>query len=60
MHLDLADLTGIKGSVEEFVARERRLDVLWNNAGVLTPPVGAKTQQVGRGVGEVCPSCCSL
>jgi retinol dehydrogenase-12 len=44
----LADLTGIKRSVDEFVEREGRLDVLWNNAGVLSPPVGAKTLQVGR------------
>ena len=42
MHLDLADLTGIRTSVDEFVAREERLDGLSNNAGVLTPPVGSK------------------
>jgi retinol dehydrogenase 12 len=46
LHLDLADLTGIKGSVEEFIGREERLDVLWNNAGVFVPPVGTKTVQV--------------
>ena len=36
----------IKASVEEFLGIEERLDVLWNNAGVLTPPIGAITMQV--------------
>lgn len=47
LHLDLANLTGVKDSVKEFLEREVRLDVLWNNAGVLTPPEGSKTLQVG-------------
>ncbi|KAL8791120.1 MAG: hypothetical protein Q9195_006064 [Heterodermia aff. obscurata] len=32
-HLDLSDLSTIKSSVEKFVSRERKLHVLFNNAG---------------------------
>lgn len=45
LKLDLADLPSIKGSAEEFLSKEQRLDVLWNNAGVMMPPHGSKTQQ---------------
>lgn len=45
LKLDLADLPSIKGSAESFMKREQRLDVLTNNAGVMTPPVGSKTEQ---------------
>jgi retinol dehydrogenase 12 len=45
LHLDLGDLTTIKKSAEEFLSRENRLDVLWNNAGVMVPPAGLKTAQ---------------
>jgi retinol dehydrogenase-12 len=45
LHLDLADLTTIKASAQEFLKREKRLDVLWNNAGVMVPPQGSKTKQ---------------
>ncbi|CAL3965505.1 hypothetical protein PZA11_001769 [Diplocarpon coronariae] len=45
LHLDLGDLSTIKASAEEFLSREKRLDVLWNNAGVLTPQRGSKTKQ---------------
>ncbi|KAF1838384.1 retinol dehydrogenase 12 [Decorospora gaudefroyi] len=45
LHLDLNDLEGIKPSVEAFLAKETRLDVLWNNAGVMMPPQGSKTKQ---------------
>ncbi|TAQ85334.1 hypothetical protein B7494_g6342 [Chlorociboria aeruginascens] len=45
LHLDLDDLTTIKTSAEEFLGKEQRLDVLWNNAGVMVPPQGSKTKQ---------------
>lgn len=45
LHLDLDDLHGIKASAESFLARETRLDILFNNAGVMTPPKGTTTKQ---------------
>jgi retinol dehydrogenase-12 len=45
LHLDLDDLTTIKKSAEEFLSKEEKLDVLWNNAGVMVPPQGSKTKQ---------------
>ncbi|KAF7554073.1 hypothetical protein G7Z17_g3156 [Cylindrodendrum hubeiense] len=45
LRLMLDDLTTIKQSAEEFLAKESRLDVLWNNAGVMVPPQGSKTVQ---------------
>jgi NAD(P)-dependent dehydrogenase (short-subunit alcohol dehydrogenase family) len=45
LHLDLNDLTTIKASAEEFLGKESRLDVLFNNAGVMVPPQGSKTAQ---------------
>lgn len=44
--VDLGDLTTIKPAAEEFTRREQRLDVLWNNAGVMEPPKGSVTAQV--------------
>lgn len=43
--LDLADLTTIRHSVDEFLAKEAKLHVLFNNAGVMNPPNGSKTAQ---------------
>ncbi|KAI0486798.1 short-chain dehydrogenase [Xylaria cf. heliscus] len=45
LHLDLSDLSTIKTAAEVFLARENRLDVLFNNAGVMFPPHGRKTAQ---------------
>ncbi|OTA85452.1 hypothetical protein M434DRAFT_82686 [Hypoxylon sp. CO27-5] len=46
LKLDLGDLTTIKGSAEEFLAKEQKLDVLFNNAGVQNPlPEPSKTPQ---------------
>ncbi|KAK9373440.1 uncharacterized protein V1513DRAFT_432845 [Lipomyces chichibuensis] len=45
LHLQLDDLTSIKASAQEFLSNESRLDVLWNNAGVMVPPQGSKTVQ---------------
>ena len=45
LHLDLNDLSTVPKSVREFLSQEDRLDVLWNNAGVMAPPKGSKTVQ---------------
>ncbi|USP80366.1 Putative Short-chain dehydrogenase [Curvularia clavata] len=45
LSLQLDDLTTIKSSAQEFLSKETRLDVLWNNAGVMVPPQGSKTKQ---------------
>ncbi|KFY43769.1 hypothetical protein V495_03764, partial [Pseudogymnoascus sp. VKM F-4514 (FW-929)] len=45
LHLDLSDLSTIKKSAEEFTSKEKRLDVLTNNAGVMIPPKGSKDAQ---------------
>ncbi|KAI0554300.1 hypothetical protein F4679DRAFT_527869 [Xylaria curta] len=44
--LDLADLSTIKASAQDFLNRETKLHVLFNNAGVMKPdPTGAKSAQ---------------
>lgn len=46
LKLDLGDLTTIKASVDEFLLKEKKLDVLFNNAGVQNPlPEPSKTPQ---------------
>lgn len=45
LHLDLNDLSTIKKSAQTFLQSETRLDVLWNNAGVMMPPQGSVTAQ---------------
>ncbi|KAI2466607.1 short-chain dehydrogenase [Annulohypoxylon bovei var. microspora] len=45
LHLELDDLSTIKASAEAFKARESKLHVLWNNAGVSRPPLGSVSKQ---------------
>ncbi|KAI1453993.1 hypothetical protein F4805DRAFT_441198, partial [Annulohypoxylon moriforme] len=45
LYLDLSDLSTIKKSAESFLAKEKQLHVLFNNAGVMLPPKGSKTAQ---------------
>lgn len=45
LHLNLSDLTTIKASAEDFLARETKLHWLDNNAGVMVPPPGSKGAQ---------------
>ncbi|CAK7208236.1 short-chain alcohol dehydrogenase [Sporothrix bragantina] len=47
IHIDLGDLSSIKPAAEAFVAREDKLDVLFNNAGVMLPPAEQKTTVQG-------------
>jgi NAD(P)-dependent dehydrogenase (short-subunit alcohol dehydrogenase family) len=42
--LDLADLRSVEAFAKQFSAEHERLDVLINNAGVMTPPEGRTTQ----------------
>lgn len=43
--IDFSDLKTIKPAVDEFLARETSLDVLFNNAGIMIPPKGTITAQ---------------
>jgi NAD(P)-dependent dehydrogenase (short-subunit alcohol dehydrogenase family) len=43
--LDLADLSSIRPAARDFLRRERKLDVLFHNAGVSMAPTGSRTQQ---------------
>ena len=45
LYLDLQDLSTIKPAAERFKSQERKLDVLWNNAGVSLPPLGSVSKQ---------------
>ncbi|KAI1413036.1 short-chain dehydrogenase [Hypoxylon sp. FL1857] len=45
LRLDLSDLATIKESAETFLAKEKRLHVLFNNAAVMMPPKGTKSPQ---------------
>ncbi|PGG95895.1 hypothetical protein GX51_08074 [Blastomyces parvus] len=56
--LNLSDLTTIKSSAESFLSKEDKLHVLFNNAGVMTPPKGSKTAQgyeLQLGVNTIAP-----
>jgi retinol dehydrogenase-12 len=48
LNVDLSDLSSIKPAAETFMSKEARLDVLFNNAGVNSPPEGSKTAQVRK------------
>jgi NAD(P)-dependent dehydrogenase (short-subunit alcohol dehydrogenase family) len=43
--VDFNDMTTIKPAVNTFLANASRLDVLWNNAGIMIPPAGTVTRQ---------------
>jgi NAD(P)-dependent dehydrogenase (short-subunit alcohol dehydrogenase family) len=43
--LDLSDLGSIRFSAEAFKSKESKLDILWNNAGVSSPPIGSVSKQ---------------
>jgi len=45
LSLQLDDLSTIRATADAFLKLETRLDVLWNNAGVMVPPQGSKTAQ---------------
>ena len=45
IHVDLADLSTIKQSADEFLRRESKLDILFNSAGVGYPAKLSKTKQ---------------
>ncbi|CZR56320.1 uncharacterized protein PAC_06208 [Phialocephala subalpina] len=45
LYLDFDDLTTVSKSAEDFLSKETRLDMLWNNAGVMIPPQGSKTKE---------------
>ena len=45
LRLDLEDLSTIKASAADFLDKESRLDVLWNNAAVMNAPPGSTTKQ---------------
>ncbi|KII90965.1 hypothetical protein PLICRDRAFT_39550 [Plicaturopsis crispa FD-325 SS-3] len=43
LKLDLADLSSVKTAAEEFFAKQNQLHILYNNAGVMAPPVEQTT-----------------
>ncbi|KAI0089970.1 NAD(P)-binding protein [Irpex rosettiformis] len=45
LSLDLADLKKVKASAEEFLRKEKKLHILFNNAGILAPPIEQVTAQ---------------
>lgn len=44
LHLDLSSLASVKKAAEEFLSKERELHVLFNNAGVMWPPMDWLTE----------------
>ncbi|KAF5315260.1 hypothetical protein D9619_006955 [Psilocybe cf. subviscida] len=45
LKLDLGDLKSVKEAAQEFNSKEQELHVLFNNAGVMTPPIDNLTAQ---------------
>ncbi|KAJ7745823.1 NAD(P)-binding protein [Mycena maculata] len=45
LELDLADLKSVRRAAEVFLAQESRLDILFNNGGVMIPPTDELTAQ---------------
>ena len=45
LHLDLSDMSAVRAAAEEFLKKEKRLDVLFNNAGVFLAPRDKLTAQ---------------
>lgn len=39
LNLDLANLHSVREATEEFISKENRLDILFNNGGVMAPPM---------------------
>ncbi|KAI9890590.1 MAG: hypothetical protein M1814_003788 [Vezdaea aestivalis] len=48
LQVDLSDLVTIKKATDEFLAKEDQLDVLWNNAGMMTPGADAPPTPQGH------------
>ncbi|KAF8073782.1 hypothetical protein FPV67DRAFT_1479259 [Lyophyllum atratum] len=40
LQLDLADLTSVRAAAAEFTSKEKQLHILFNNAGIMFPPIG--------------------
>ncbi|KAF8509028.1 NAD(P)-binding protein [Hysterangium stoloniferum] len=45
LKLDLGDLSSVKNAAAEYLQKEERLDILFNNAGVMAPPFDQLTSQ---------------
>ncbi|KIJ23667.1 hypothetical protein M422DRAFT_39502 [Sphaerobolus stellatus SS14] len=45
VHLDLADLASVRRAAREFTNKEEKLDILFNNAGVMLVPLDQLTAQ---------------
>lgn len=45
MDLDMSDMTSIKTFAQTFKSASRQLDVLFNNAAIVQPPIGGKSPQ---------------